>query len=419
MIVVSNIRDRDCQQRPIIMTSVRLPGNVLVAVMIACVATCYGFGLSLFPQIIPDMRKDLAFDYAFVGTVTGLVQFSTVAFAVLGTWLVHRIGAARTVVASVSLCGLCLSGIPLIDNLYVVAGLLMVAGATGASTFVPMINLASRVVRAEQRGFAMSLISSAPAFGVLINSALVAAYAGSGHWQMVWYLTGAATITLAIVTHILFGRAGLFDSGASHETLASTAGASASLRSIMPWVVLIFALGFINGLMPYPYLTYLSPFLREELGYSVGFASWLWATIGVVGISAGFAIGTISSRLGSRYAMLACYSSFLAAGALVVLDPSMELSILSGIFFSLGFYPIYGLLPAYVSHRATPGLAVTVLGICTVFQGIGGTTGNFFGGVIKTSTESFSGIYLAVAVTAAVAAAMTILLPKDQRVQAE
>ncbi|MGO8462918.1 MFS transporter, partial [Rhizobium ruizarguesonis] len=58
------------------MTSVRLPGNVLVAVMIACVATCYGFGLSLFPQIIPDMRKDLGFDYAFVGTVTGLVQFS-------------------------------------------------------------------------------------------------------------------------------------------------------------------------------------------------------------------------------------------------------------------------------------------------------------------------------------------------------
>ncbi|MGO7202406.1 MFS transporter, partial [Rhizobium ruizarguesonis] len=62
MIIVSNRRDRDCQQRPIIMTSVRLPGNVLVAVMIACVATCYGFGLSLFPQIIPDMRKDLAFD---------------------------------------------------------------------------------------------------------------------------------------------------------------------------------------------------------------------------------------------------------------------------------------------------------------------------------------------------------------------
>ncbi|MGO7374079.1 MFS transporter, partial [Rhizobium ruizarguesonis] len=47
------------------MTSVRLPGNVLVAVMIACVATCYGSGLRPFPPLIPNMRKDLAFDYAF------------------------------------------------------------------------------------------------------------------------------------------------------------------------------------------------------------------------------------------------------------------------------------------------------------------------------------------------------------------
>jgi len=172
-------------------------------------------------------------------------------------------------------------------------------------------------------------------------------------------------------------------------------------------------------MMPYPYLTYLSPFLREELGYSVGFASWLWAIIGAVGIGAGFIIGTISSRLGSRYAMLTCYLSCLAAGAFMVFDPSMALSIVSGIFLSLGFYPIYGLLPAYVSHRALPGVAVTVLGICTVLQGIGGTMGNFFGGVIKTSTQSFGGIYLAVAVTAAIAAAMTIMLPGDRRVRAE
>lgn len=397
------------------MTSMRLPANVLVAAMIACVATCYGFGISLFPQIIPDMRKALAFDYAFVGTVTGLVQLSTVAFAALGTWLAHRIGAARTVVASVSLCGLCLSSIPVTGNLYVVAGLLMIAGGTGASTFVPMIDLASRAVSTERRGFAMSLISSAPAYGVLINSALVSAFAGNGRWQMVWYVTGAVTIALAVVTHILFRRAGLFDSTARHET-SQAAGNSAGLRSIMPWVVLILALGFINGMMPYPYLTYLSPFLREELGYSVGFASGLWATIGAVGIGAGFVMGAISSRFGSRYAMLTCYLCFLAAGTLMVLDPSRQLSITSAIFFSLGFYPIYGLLPVYVSHRAMPHVTVTVLGLCTILQGIGGTTGNFFGGVIKTSTQSFDGIYLAVAVTAAIAAAMTIILPKDRKV---
>ncbi|RYD86786.1 MAG: MFS transporter, partial [Sphingomonadales bacterium] len=333
--------------------------------MIACVATCYGFGISLFPQIIPDMRKDLGFDYGFVGTVTGLVQLSTVAFAVLGTWLVHRIGAARTVVASVLLCGICMAAIPATDNLYIIAGLLMMAGGTGASTFVPMIELASRVVSAGQRGFAMSLISSAPSYGVLINSALVAAFAGNGRWQMVWYVTGAATIALALATTLLFRRAGFFEIVESVEASGAGTTGSGGLRSIMPWVLLIFALGFVNGMMPYPYLTYLSPFLREELGYSVGFASGLWATIGAVGIVAGFVLGAIASRLGSRLAMLTCYLSFLAAGTLMVIDPSMEFAVVSGILFSLGFYPIYGLLPVYVSHRALPAIAVTVLGIST------------------------------------------------------
>ncbi|MDB5552048.1 MAG: major facilitator superfamily 1 [Rhizobium sp.] len=401
------------------MNSAPPSSNLLVAVLIGCVATCYGFGIALFSQIIPDMRQDLGFGYAYVGAVTGLIQLSSVGFALIGTWLVHNIGAARTVVASVTLCGLCLLSIPLTGNLYLVAILLMLAGGTGASTFVPMIDLASRVVSTEQRGFAMSLISSAPSYGVLANSALVPAFAGNGHWQMVWYVTGAATVALAIAAHILFGRAGLFASATGLETPASSAGGSVSLRSTMPWVALIFALGFVNGMMPYPYLTYLSPFLREELGYSVGFASWLWATIGAVGIGAGFIVGTISSRLGSRHAMLFCYLTFLAAGALMVIHPSMELSIVAGILFSLGFYPIYGLLPAYVSHRAVPHVAVTIFGICTVLQGIGGTTGNFLGGVIKTSTQSFSGIYLAVALAAAIAVVMTFLLPGDRRVRAK
>jgi MFS family permease len=396
------------------MNSALPSSRILIAILIACVATCYGFGMSLFAQIIPDMRRDLAFGYEFVGTVTGLVQLSTVAFAVLGTWLAHRIGAARTVVASVALCGLCLLCIPVTGNIYRVALLLMLAGGSGASTFVPMIDLVSRVVGSEQRGFAMSLISSAPAYGVLTNSALVPVFAGNGHWQMVWYVTGLLTLALTVVTVLLFGRAGLFGNTDGHATGTATTSGSASLRSTMPWVALIFVLGFINGMMPYPYLTYLSPYLREEMGYSVGFASWLWATIGAVGIAAGFIVGLISSRLGSRHAMLFCYLNFLAAGTVMALMPTMPLSIVSGILFSLGFYPIYGLLPAYVSHRAVPRVAVTIFGICTVLQGAGGTAGNFLGGLMKTWAHSFNGIYLGVAVIAAIAVALTILLPKDQ-----
>ncbi|MCS4093661.1 MULTISPECIES: MFS transporter [unclassified Rhizobium] len=399
------------------MTSDHLQG-LLVAVMIACVGTCYGFGLSLFPQIIPDMRRSLAFDYAFVGTVTGLIQLASVASALISTWLVHRIGAARTVVGSVGLCGLSLSTVPLAENVYVLAGLLMIAGSTGASTFVPMIDLASRVVSIRRRGLAMSLISSAPSYGVLGNSALVAAFAGSDRWQIVWYITGAISVLLTITTSILFKRAGL-SSLAQGPQADGFAERRPSLRAMVPWVFLVFVLGFINGVMPFPYLTYLSPLLREERGYTVGTVSLLWATIGTVGIAAGFVLGSIASRFGSRLAMLVCYLCFVLAGLLMHIQAPLELSVISVVSFSLGFYPIYGLLPAYVSHRAGPRIAVTVMGICTVLQGLGGASGNIFGGLIKTSTQSFEGIYLAVALIAAVAAGMTMLLTSDQKQRLE
>ena len=41
----------------------RANGLLIVALLTAFVAACYGFGISLFAQLIPDMRVDLGFDY--------------------------------------------------------------------------------------------------------------------------------------------------------------------------------------------------------------------------------------------------------------------------------------------------------------------------------------------------------------------
>ena len=83
---------------------------VMVAVLMSCVSICYAFGLSLFAQIVPDMRADLGFDYGFVGSVTAGMQLASVAFAIGGAWLTLRIGAAGVVIGSVGLCAACLLG---------------------------------------------------------------------------------------------------------------------------------------------------------------------------------------------------------------------------------------------------------------------------------------------------------------------
>jgi MFS family permease len=390
-----------------------LSSAATVAVLVACVAACYGFGLSLFPQIVPDMRADLGFDYVFVGTTTALVQFSTVVFAILAAWFSPRVGAAQVVIASVTLCSLCLLAIPLSGNTLVVGALLALIGGSGASTFVPMINLVSRTVSPGHRGFVMSVVSSAPAYGVVVNSLLVPNFAGAGHWQTVWYIVGSITALLVLIAIFTFHRAGLFAKQRGDAEANELSKDRGGIRAAMPWVLLIWALSFFNGLSPYPYLGFLSPYLREELGYSVSYAGWLWGMTGIVGIFAGFLAGAISSRVGTRAAILFCYVNFLVAGLLMFLAPTPALAILAGALFSLGFYPIYGLLPAYVSHRTSAVAAVTIFGISTVVQGIGGASGNYLGGMIKSASDSFSGIYLAFAAAGAFSIILTITLPRQ------
>ena len=181
----------------------------------------------------------------------------------------------------------------------------------------------------------------------------------------------------------------------------------------MPWVLVILLLGFFNGFATYPYLNFLSATLREELGYSIGFAAGLWSVIGCVGIFAGFLVGGISARFGVRTAILVCYASAFAANGLMASAPGPALAVLSAVLFALSFYPIYGLVPAYVSLKTSPATAVTVFGMVTVLQGIGGTLGNYISGLSQELTGTFSWIYVGCSVSGVICLIATLGLPRQ------
>ena len=143
------------------------------------------------------------------------------------------------------------------------------------------------------------------------------------------------------------------------------------------------------------------------------YAAWVWGAMGVVGMVAGLAVGSLSTRFGLRAAILFCYLCFLLAGAILALAPRGPLPVAAGILFSLGFYAIFGLLPAYVSHRTTVAAAVTIFGISNVAQGLGGTAGNVAAGAVKGATQGFAGIYLGFAVLVLACALLSSRLRRD------
>ncbi|MBH0247472.1 MFS transporter [Streptomyces cavourensis] len=162
-----------------------------------------------------------------------------------------------------------------------------------------------------------------------------------------------------------------------------------------------------------PFQNYLSPYLREGLGFDIGFAAQVWGAIGIIGMFAGFAVGWLSDRIGVRAALVMCYTLFFLSAAILVVAPVGFLPMVSGVLFALAFYPIYGLVPAYVSKSASGAAATVIFGITNVTQGLGGIAGNYTAGFLKNVTGDFMWYYVVIAVTAVVLALLTLQLPRE------
>jgi hypothetical protein len=80
----------------------------------------------------------------------------------------------------------------------------------------------------------------------------------------------------------------------------------------------------------------------------------------------------------------------------------------------MAFYPIFGLIPAYVSKMASSAaLAVTLFGVANIMQGVGGMLGNYCAGLLASLSGSFVAVYAVIAGVAVVLAVLTVCLPNE------
>jgi MFS family permease len=391
-----------------------LPVTATVTVLLTgFIAATYGFGIYLFPALVPDMRADLGFGYTGAGIVTAAAQIGFLAFALLGGLLAPRIGGGRVVLGSAALCGACLALLPLAGDILTVGILLTLLGGCSASVYVPMVELVARLVPYGHRGKVLGLVSSGTSYGVFVNGLLVPVFVMDGNWRGAWLAAGAATLLLTLVAAAVFLRLGLLRAPPGRSTRLPATGGKG--RRVTRAGLTVWAITFLNGFALLPFQTYLSPYLRDELGFPVTVAGQVWTVIGFVGMGAGFAVGALSDRIGIRASLVLTYALVLTASLLVALVPAEFAMIGAATAFALAFYPIFGLVPAYIGKTLSGAQATMAFGIANVTLGLGGMLGNLLGGWSRTGTGTFVWIYLAVAAAALVLAALAAALPAEGR----
>ncbi|NBB12764.1 nitrate/nitrite transporter [Pseudomonas sp. SLFW] len=389
--------------------------NALIVVLLTgLVAATFGFGIYLFAQLVPDMRASLGFDISYVGTLTAAGQFGYLTCALVAAWLTARLGGGWVIFGSGVVCALALIGLSMAQSVLLIGVLLTVLAGTAATVFVPMVDVISRTVAYKYRGMAMGLVSSGTSYGVFVNSLLVPLYAPQGEWRTVWWIVGLITTMLAVGALIVFKRARLFVNTSRATAAIDPTAKVGKTAMLQPWVLMVWAINFLLGFSTFPFQNYLSSYLRTELNFDVTYTAQIWASIGFVGMFAGLAVGWLSDRIGLRITMMLVFVCVAVASLILVVHPAGYWPLVAGVLFSLAFYPIFGLIPAYVSKMAgTAALAVTLFGVANIMQGVGGMLGNFSGGVLASFSGSFSGLYVAIGLVALVMAGLALRLPRE------
>lgn len=385
---------------------------ILALVLTGFVASTYGFGVYLFANLVVDMRKDMEFDYTTVGVITGGAQIGFLVFSSVTSFISRYVEGWKISLVSTFATSGALIGLGFSNNVWISGALLILLGGCSASVYIPLAEIVTKGFSPSKRSRVMGLISSGTSYGVFINGLLVSFLTVHGGWRSIWVTAGCISVSLCFVAFFLL-RSTMKDSDPSAATDKKmskdleTAWLTKSLYVV--WI-----LAFLNGVTLLPFQTYLSPFLRDELGLPVATTGFIWTTIGAVGMASGFLVGWVADRIGVRIALALCFASAGAASALVYGFDEIPVFYLAAFLFAVAFYPIFGLVPTYIGQIVHVSRLTQAFGIANVLIGLGGVCGNFLGGLTKDMTGSFSSVYAAVAMLLLLQVALVFMLRKPK-----
>lgn len=390
----------------------------------AVIGATYGFGVYLFPVVLPEMKRAIGFGYTQAGIITAVRQLANVAVALLSGFAAARFGAARVVLVATLLSSAGLGCLAFANQVWVMGGVLIALNACAAATWVPMMVLIAPLIDERHQAKAIGVISGGTNYGILLNGLIVPALLPSWGWRSVWFVSALLTAALGATLASVFTKLDLLKTRhAPHRHAGQPKGAAIGRQMLSRRYLLVYAIALLCGFAGVPFITYFSAYSHDDLHLGLEITAHAWALVGLVGAVSGLVLGVIGDRSdgrdpivrprrdGMRTALASAGMLLLCASLIAASRPNGYALAVAAVAFGFSFFPMFGLLHAYVAKTSAPALAAIVCGICEAAFGIGGASGNILGGLCKTALGSFLPVYWFATAASIMLAALTFLVP--------
>ena len=186
----------------------------------------------------------------------------------------------------------------------------------------------------------------------------------------------------------------------------------------------VYAIALLSGFAGVPFVTYFSAYAHDDLHLGLNVTAHAWALVGLAGAVSGLALGMIGDarsaagqpqRDGMRTALISAGILLLCASAITASRPGVLALMIAAVAFGFSFFPLFGLLHAYVGKTSAPAFAAIVCGVCEASFGVGGAAGNLIGGLCKSVSGSFQPVYVCAAIASLLVVGLTWFVPGVRR----
>lgn len=240
------------------------------------------FARFAYALVLPAMRDELGWNYSESGALNTANALGYLAGAVLTRALVNRVGNRALFMAGLPITALALLGTGLTSDFALLSALRVLAGVSGAASFICGGALAANIFADEPRRATLALTIFFAGSGVGLTACGVAIpllleHGGNAAWPQAWVAMGVASLAITVISTLAASR--IAEPAVPGRRVVAQARwpLAAFAASLVAYTA--FALGYIG------YMTFVVAWMREN-GASTVDVMLVWSLLGVATMAA-------------------------------------------------------------------------------------------------------------------------------------
>jgi MFS family permease len=374
----------------------------------------YAYGL-----ILPHMLPSLGISKTEAGVIFSSYFMAYTLFSPLLGLLADRVDARKLITLFVTILGIGAFLMSFSSSVFQASLFYAIAGFGHSACWAPVVAVVLRWVGETRRGTALAIVDLGSATGIALWSFLIPLIVGSYSWQAVWVSLGVSALLVAGLNSVVIRS--------SPPIVSGLEGAISVQKKQMPikvayaaifrnpkfyFIGLSYLLLSFSILIPF---TFLATYATQELGIAYKSALGLIAVIAITGALGKLALGHLSDTVGRVRVMMLC-GAFTAVGCLgMAYSRPYYVLVFFTVLFGIGYGTIWPVYAASARDYFSKNHAGSVVGLWTVYHGLGSIFSPIMSGWVIDATGRYVGAFILAMISSALSMLLLFPLAKGAR----